>query len=76
MFKYKVYILPKKSIINPESEQVLLLSKKISNISSLKIGKYIEIESEQEDYYNIDMLCKNLLANTITESYSIVKIDE
>ena len=76
MFKYKVYILPKRSIIDPESDLILSLSKKISNVSSLKLGKYIEIESEKDDLKNIDFLCKNLLANTITESYTIVKTEE
>ena len=73
MFKYKVYILPKKSIIDPESDQILSLSKKISNINNLKLGKYIEIESEDDNINNIELLCDKLLSNTITEQYQIIK---
>lgn len=73
MFKYKIYILPKESIIDPESDQILNLSKKITDIDNLKLGKYIEIDSKDGNINNIKILCNNLLSNTITEQFRIIK---
>lgn len=75
MFKAKVLIKRRKTILDPQGKAVEIGAKHLglSNIKNTRIDKYIEFnvdtnerksaEDEVNDY------CKNLLANPIMEDY-------
>ena len=81
-FEVKVFIRLRPSVLDPAGEAIKSASSKlgVQGISSLRIGKMIEvkIEGNQEDDVRekIDLLCDRLFANTVIEDfeYSIKKL--
>ena len=81
-FEVKVFIRLRPSVLDPAGEAIKSASSKlgVQGITSLRIGKMIEvkIEGNQEDDVKekIDLLCDRLFANTVIEDfeYSIKKI--
>jgi len=74
-FEVKVFIRLRPSVLDPAGEAIKSASSKlgIQGITSLRIGKMIEvkIEGNQEDDVKekIDLLCDRLFANTVIEDY-------
>lgn len=74
MFKVKVYITLRESVLDPQGNAVKgsLHSLNYSEVSDVRIGKYLELTLEKSDR-NIDDLvkemCEKLLANTVIEDY-------
>ena len=81
-FEVKVFIRLRPSVLDPAGEAIKSASSKlgVQGITSLRIGKMIEvkIEGNKEDEIKekIDLLCDRLFANTVIEDfeYSIKKI--
>ena len=74
-FEVKVFIRLRPSVLDPAGEAIKSASGKlgVQGITSLRIGKMIEvkIEGNQEDDVKekIDLLCDRLFANTVIEDY-------
>lgn len=74
MAKIKVYVTPKKGILDPQGKTVesALHSLGYKNVSNVRIGKYIELEIEGRGAKvegQIKEMCKKLLSNPIIEDY-------
>ena len=74
-FEVKVFIRLRPSVLDPAGEAIKSASSKlgVQGITSLRIGKMIEVKIEvnqQEDVKEkIDLLCDRLFANTVIEDY-------
>ena len=81
-FEVKVFIRLRPSVLDPAGEAIKSASIKlgVQGITSLRIGKMIEVKIEgnqEEDVKEkIDLLCDRLFANTVIEDfeYSIKKL--
>ena len=81
-FEAKVFIRLRPSVLDPAGEAIKSASNKlgVQGITSLRIGKMIEVKIEgnkEEDVKEkIDLLCDRLFANRVIEDYeySIKKI--
>ena len=80
--KAKIYISYKEGILDPQGKTInnALESIGISNINSVRMGKYIEMEfdkiNEVEAGKITEESCKKLLANPNTETYSYELMEE
>ena len=74
-FEVKVFIRLRPSVLDPAGEAIKSASSKlgVEGITSIRIGKMIEvkIEANQEENVKekIDLLCDRLFANTVIEDY-------
>ena len=74
-FEVKVFIRLRPSVLDPAGEAIKSASSKlgVQGITSLRIGKMIEVKIEgnqEEDIKEkIDLLCDRLFANTVIEDY-------
>ena len=81
-FEVKVFIRLRPSVLDPAGEAIKAASRKlgVQGITSLRIGKMIEVKIEgnqEEDVKEkIDLLCDRLFANTVIEDfeYTIKKL--
>ncbi|NLT95635.1 MAG: phosphoribosylformylglycinamidine synthase subunit PurS [Clostridia bacterium] len=76
MYKAKVFVTLKPSILDPQGNAVKkgLLSLGFNNVEDVRVGKYLEVTLEAADkeqaFKDIDEMCKKLLANPVIEDYS------
>lgn len=74
MYKVKVYVTLKESVLDPQGTAVKhsLQSLGYQEVSDVRIGKYMELAIEKSDR-NIDdvvnEICDKLLANPVIENY-------
>ena len=74
-FEVKVFIRLRPSVLDPAGEATKSASSKlgIQGITSLRIGKMIEVKfegSEEKDVKEkVDLLCDRLFTNTVIEDY-------
>lgn len=74
MFKVKVYITLRESVLDPQGNAVKgsLHSLNYKEVEDVRIGKYLELTIDNSER-NIDELvkemCEKLLANTVIEDY-------
>ena len=74
-FEVKVFVRLRPSVLDPAGEAIKSASSKlgVQGITSLRIGKMIEVKIEgnqEEDVKEkIDLLCDRLFANTVIEDY-------
>ncbi|WP_198863518.1 phosphoribosylformylglycinamidine synthase subunit PurS [Bacillus velezensis] len=74
MYKVKVYVSLKKSVLDPQGSAVqhALHSMTYNEVQDVRIGKYMELTIEKSDR-DLDALvkemCEKLLANTVIEDY-------
>lgn len=74
MYKVKVFVTLRESVLDPQGEAVKssLHSLNYPEISDVRIGKYMELQLEKTDR-DIDEviheICSKLLANTVIEDY-------
>jgi phosphoribosylformylglycinamidine synthase subunit PurS len=77
-FKAEIDIMPLKELLDPQGKAVTsgLRNIGIQGISDVRIGKHITIELEAKDektaHAMVDKACKELLANPIMETFSLV----
>lgn len=75
MYKATIIIKRRKQILDPQGKAVEQGSKLLglSNISDVRIGKFIELfvntDSESDAKMEVDKLCNKLLANPNIENY-------
>jgi len=75
--KAKVHVTLKPGVLDPQGKAVqhALGSLGFSGVDEVRQGKYIEIDLEETDtakaQQHVESMCKQLLANTVIENYSI-----
>ncbi|OIK08952.1 phosphoribosylformylglycinamidine synthase [Bacillus sp. OV322] len=74
MYKVKVYITLRESVLDPQGTAVMhsLHSLTYEEVKDVRIGKYMELMIEKSEN-DVDQLvrdmCERLLANTVIEDY-------
>lgn len=77
MLKARVHVTLKPGVLDPQGKAVQhsLVALGFDGVEAVRQGKYIEIdlqETEREQArQRIDAMCRQLLANTVIENYSI-----
>ncbi|MFC0469262.1 phosphoribosylformylglycinamidine synthase subunit PurS [Halalkalibacter kiskunsagensis] len=73
MYKVKVYITLRESVLDPQGGQVkrALHTMDYKEVEEVRIGKYMELTLKNTDDVEgrIDEMCSKLLANTVIEDY-------
>jgi phosphoribosylformylglycinamidine synthase PurS subunit len=75
MAKVKVYITPKKGVLDPQGKAVesSLHSLGYKNVNDLQIGRYIELDLGGQDLKKAEKqvgeMCQKLLANPVIEDF-------
>jgi len=76
--KILVVVTLKKEVLDPQGKviQKTISNIGIKNISSVRQGKYFEIEIDEKDHaqakLKVEEICKKLLANLVIEDYKII----
>lgn len=77
MIKAKIYVMPKKSVLDPQGATVKSALKTLSygDVSDVRIGKLVEVTLNTDDVEGsrskLSMMCDQLLVNPNIEEYSI-----
>jgi len=75
--KAKVHVTLKEGVLDPQGKAVqhALGSLGFGGVDDVRQGKYIELDLQETDAAkardNVEAMCKQLLANTVIEKYSI-----
>lgn len=75
MFKAKIFIKRRRTILDPQGKAVELGIKSLGfqNVSNVRIDKYIELEINEDDEekakVEIEKICNSLLVNPHLEDY-------
>jgi len=75
--KAKVHITLKNVVLDPQGKAVqhALSSLGFGGVNDVRQGKFIELELDETDpakaKASVEQMCKNLLANTVIENYSV-----
>ena len=75
--KAKIHVTLKPGVLDPQGKAVqhALGSLGFSGVNDVRQGKFIELELDQTDETKaraeLDDMCRQLLANTVIENYSI-----
>tara|TARA_B100001029_G_C15037367_1_gene441062 strand:+ start:893 stop:1132 length:240 start_codon:yes stop_codon:yes gene_type:complete len=78
--KFSVTVTLKKDVLDPQGKVVqnTLQNMGMSNLKSIRQGKYFEIEIDDKDpnkaKEKVEDMCQKLLANLIIEDYKVDKI--
>ena len=78
--KFSVTVTLKKDVLDPQGKVVqnTLLNLGMSDLKSIRQGKFFEIEVEENDpekaKKKVEEMCEKLLVNLIIEDYKIIKI--
>ena len=78
--KFSVTVTLKKDVLDPQGKVVqnTLQNLGMNSLSSIRQGKYFEIEINDESQNTaekkVDEMCKKLLVNLIIEDYKVNKI--
>ncbi|MBS0182159.1 MAG: phosphoribosylformylglycinamidine synthase subunit PurS [Nitrospira sp.] len=73
--KAKIHVTLKPGILDPQGKAIehALDSLGFKNVANVRIGKYMELDLEQNDMAKAEAevkgMCEKLLANTIIEEY-------
>ncbi len=76
LYKARIDVMPHKELLDPQGKTVAknIGHLNIHGIKDVRIGKHIEMELEAVDektaHEIVDLSCKKLLTNPITESYT------
>ncbi len=79
--KAKVHITLKNGVLDPQGKAVqhALGSLGFDGVKDVRQGKFIELELAETDKAKakeaVEQMCKNLLANTVIENYTIDLVD-
>ncbi len=78
--KFSVTVTLKKDVLDPQGKVVqnTLLNLGMSDLKSIRQGKFFEIDVEENDpekaKKKVEEMCEKLLVNLIIEDYKIIKI--
>ncbi len=76
MWKARIEIMLKKSVLDPQGQAVegALHSLGYDNVRSVRVGKYLEVDIDGGDKEaagaQVREMCERLLANTVIEDYT------
>ncbi|RBW70845.1 phosphoribosylformylglycinamidine synthase subunit PurS [Bacillus taeanensis] len=75
MYKVKVYVTLKESVLDPQGSAVKgsLHSLDYSEVEDIRIGKYMELSLQKGDYdveARVKEICNKFLANPVIEDYT------
>ena len=79
--KAKVHVTLKQGVLDPQGKAVehALASLAFKGVERVRQGKYLEIDLNEKDRAKaeqaVDAMCRQLLANTVIENYSIEIVD-
>jgi len=79
--KAKVHITLKNGVLDPQGKAVqnALGSLGFTGVNDVRQGKFIELDLAETDKAKareaVEQMCKNLLANTVIENYTIDLVD-
>ena len=80
MAKASVYVTFKAGVLDPQGEAVrgALSSLGFEGVSGVRVGKFIEIETEgsKDVRADLDRMCRELLANPVIEDYRVEVAEE
>ncbi len=75
MKRYRVVILPKEGLLDPQGRAVAeMLQDNGYSVGSVKVGKVVELELPEG--VDIDSLARKFLINPLIEDYSVEDIAE
>jgi len=75
--KAKVHVMFKEGVLDPQGKAVghALAALGFQGVDEVRQGKYIELDLAETDpgkaRRNVEAMCKQLLANTVIETYTI-----
>ncbi|MGD8191796.1 phosphoribosylformylglycinamidine synthase subunit PurS [Brevibacillus ginsengisoli] len=75
MFKVRVYVTLRESVLDPQGQAVkgALHSLSFNEVNEVRIGKFMELQVEASDRAQVEVrvgeMCEKLLANTVIENY-------
>ena len=75
--KVKIHVTLKNGVLDPQGKAVghALESLGFKGVTDVRQGKYIEIDLKETNIDkardNVDIMCRQLLANTVIENYNI-----
>ena len=75
--KVKIHVTLKNGVLDPQGKAVghALNSLGFKGVTDVRQGKYIEIDLKETEIDkardNVDIMCRQLLANTVIENYNI-----
>ncbi|QNT70334.1 phosphoribosylformylglycinamidine synthase subunit PurS [Defluviicoccus vanus] len=75
--KAKVHIMLKAGVLDPQGRAVQhsLAALGFADVDEVRQGKYIELDLNEDDQAaaraRVEAMCRQLLANTVIETYSI-----
>lgn len=74
MYKVKVYVTLRESVLDPQGKAVMHSLHKMgqSEVEDVRIGKYLELTLQKGDYdldEKIVSMCSKLLSNPVIEDY-------
>lgn len=74
MYKVKVYVTLRESILDPQGKAVnnALHSMGYGEVEDVRLGKFIELTVKKSDRpldETVEEMCRKLLANTVIEDY-------
>lgn len=76
-FNVEVHVTPRAGLLDPQGKAVhgALHSLEFGEVDDVRIGRLIRMKlnaaSEEEAKARVDAMCRQLLANPVTEDYSI-----
>ena len=80
MARYEIFVTYKQCIFDPPgaTAERALANLGYDEISSVKIGKYIQLEVEggENELSRVREMCEKLLANPVIEDYRIETVEE
>jgi phosphoribosylformylglycinamidine synthase subunit PurS len=77
MMKARVFVMPKEGVLDPQGKAIAhaLGNLGFSGVGEVRQGKVIELELASTDataaQSELDQMCRQLLANTVIESYRV-----
>jgi phosphoribosylformylglycinamidine synthase subunit PurS len=75
--KARIYIMPKPGVLDPQGKAIAhaLASLGFNGVGEVRQGKVIDLDLTEADadraHKVVDAMCRQLLANTLVESYRI-----
>jgi len=82
MYKAKIYIAPKKSVLDPQGRAVqhALESLGFQGVDDVRVGKFVELKVDSPDNTTaaarVKEMCEKLLVNGVVEEYTFELLRE
>lgn len=75
--RFRIYVTLKPELLDPAGRTVrdALQSMGYEEVSSVRVGKLIELETSNGDSARVKEMCDRLLANPVVERFEVVEVD-